>query len=148
MTQAPQLIPVDNGSPYLGTVAQWIADEWSEESGDSVETIKQKILNSDHAPPSHVAVIEDLPVGLVWLCRYQAQDESQPSLWINALYVQEAFRNRGIATELVTRAMHISSAFEDRLYAYTDIPEFYLRLGWSVHKEANEEGHSVVVHVN
>ena len=140
--------PLKPSNHYLDTVAQWIFDEWSGGNGDSIAVIKGKLLQQSDAPPSQIAMLEDRPVGFVWLWRHQAQGESEPSLWINALYVHEQYRKRGIASSLVKRAESLSKGFEDRLYAYTNIPEFYLRLGWKVHKDKNEEDHWVVVHVN
>ena len=146
MTKIPTYIPVESGSVYLDTIAKWIADEWSGETGDSVEAIKDKILNTHQSPSSVVAVLEDKAVGFVWLWRHKFEGESEPSLWINALYVHEAYRKQGIATSLVKQAISQSKSYEDRLFAYTDIPEFYMRMGWQVFQEENEEGHWVVLH--
>lgn len=95
-------------------------------------------------PPSKVAVDEKAAAGFVWISRYQRTEDISPTLWINGLYVKDSHRSRGIGSSLVQLAEQLSSDFEDELYAYTEIPEFYLQLGWRIHQGKNSSGNAVV----
>lgn len=135
---------LSDNSPFLDTVSQWIFDEWSKDNGDSLDTIREKLLVKDESPTSKVAVEKTAPVGFVWISRYRRPEDSSPTLWINGLYVKDSHRSRGIGSSLVQLAEQLSSNFEDELYAYTEIPEFYLQLGWRIHQGKNASGNAVV----
>ena len=136
--------PLSSSSPHLNTVVRWIYDEWSKANGDTQEEIRAKLFNNRRVPPSQVAVLKTKPVGFVWISRFQRAGDLKPTLWINGLYVSGSYRSRGIGTSLVKRAENLSSNFEDHLYAYTEIPEYYLRRGWHIHQEKDEKGSAVV----
>jgi predicted N-acetyltransferase YhbS len=136
--------PLVPSSSYLNTVVRWIYDEWSKENGDTVEEIRTKLFKDRDIPPSQVAFYKNSLVGFVWISRFKKPEDKGPTLWINGLYVGESHRNKGIGASLVQRAEQLSIDFEDTLYAYTEIPEYYLRLGWHLFKEKDSHGSSVV----
>ena len=135
---------LSDSSPFLDTASQWIFNEWSKDNGDSLDTIREKLLVKDESPPSKVTVEGSTPVGFVWISRFQRPEDLSPTLWINGLYVRESHRTCGIGRSLVQLAEKLSSDFEDELYAYTEIPEYYLGLGWGIHKGKDESGNAVV----
>ncbi|OYT90404.1 MAG: GNAT family N-acetyltransferase [Burkholderiales bacterium PBB3] len=65
------------------------------------------------------------------------------ALWINALYVVEPHRRRGVASRLILEAEgRARSRGFSTLHAFTDIPELYCGLRWKV--ISTEGKHSVV----
>lgn len=136
--------PLSSNSPHLNAVVRWIYDEWSKGIGDTQEEIRVKLFNNERVPPSKVAVLKTKPVGFVWISRFQRAEDLKSTLWINGLYVSDNYRSRGIGTSLVKLAENLSSNFENHLYAYTEIPEYYLRCGWCIDQEKDEKGSAVV----
>jgi len=59
------------------------------------------------------------------------KNDGEPVIWLNALYVVPECRGKGIASGLVTAATEICPV----LYALTDVPGLYTRLGWAVCSE-------------
>ena len=56
---------------------------------------------------------------------------SDYELWINAIIVAPSHRRQGIASGLIRAAQTMIAASTDtRLYALTDVPELYAKLGW------------------
>ena len=52
-------------------------------------------------------------------------------LWVNALYVATSWRGRGIGSHLLREGVKIAASWDrTQLYAYTEVPQFYERLGW------------------
>ncbi len=131
-------------SSYLNTVVRWIYDEWSKGNGDSEGEIRTKLLIDQDVPPSQVALYRNRLAGFVWISRFTKPEDKEPTLWINGLYVEESHRNMGIGASLVQRVEQLSTDFEDTLYAYTEIPEYYLRLGWQIIAEKDSQGNAVV----
>ena len=132
-------------SPYVDTVVRWIHTEWSKNNSDSEEEIHTKLFQDQDVPPSQVAIYGDELAGFVWISRFTKPEDDDPTLWINGLYVDKPFRRKGIGQALIRIAEHLSEEFEDSLFAYTNIPEYYLNLGWSMNKERDDKNNAVVV---
>ena len=132
-------------SPYVDTVVRWIYTEWSKENGDSEEEIGTKLFQDQDVPPSQVALYKNSLAGFVWISRFTKPEDDDPTLWINGLYVDKPFRRQGIGQALIRIAEHLSEEFEDSLFAYTNIPGYYLKSGWSINKERDEKNNAVVV---
>jgi hypothetical protein len=41
---------LSDSSPFLDTASQWIFNEWSKDNGDSLDTIREKLLVKDDSP--------------------------------------------------------------------------------------------------
>lgn len=145
MNEPLKFFSLQPSSPFTDTVAKWIYEEWSGEEGDSIELIKEKLAQKIEGPTSQVAIYNKELVGFVWIIRNQQPPMSRPHLWINGLYVVEAHRGKGFGQQLVRRAEELSAPFEDKLFAYTDIPAFYQKLNWTIHTPRNDQNHTVVV---
>ena len=145
MTESPKFYPLQPSSPFKDTVAEWICEEWSDDEGDSIGLIKEKLAQEIVGPISQVALYNKELIGFVWIIRNQQPTMSRPHLWINGLYVAEAHRGKGFGQQLVRRAEELSAPFEGKLFAYTDIPAFYQKLSWIIHTPRNDQNHTVVV---
>lgn len=72
--------------------------------------------------------------------------ESEPYLYIQGLYVEEKYRNRGIAKRLINEAENYSKSVgakgieaEMRLELF----EFYNKLGFSIYKKKNDSTYRI-----
>jgi len=83
-------------------------------------------------------------VGGLAFTRYPLEHDGSRGLWINALYIRPLYRGRGYGARLVRKAEESARhSAEPALYAYTNVPEFYLKAGWSV--LTAQDDHSVMV---
>ncbi len=82
--------------------------------------------------PGPIVAIEkqELIGGLSFTC-YKEPDGEEIVVWVNALLVIPSFRFQGIASKLIL-ASHCSA---NCLYALTDIPVLYTKVGWQVVKK-------------
>ena len=102
---------------------EWFTTEWGKEGS----------LVSDPAPTPAMLVAVDggsLLGGLAFTS-YKSPESEQTGLWVNALYVDPQHRRKGIASQLVRQAVaEAQRQREAQLYALTDIPDLYEKLGW------------------
>ena len=55
------------------------------------------------------------------------------AIWINAVLVEPEYRREGVGSQLIEAAQQAASrAGEPFLYALTEVPELYSKLGWSI----------------
>lgn len=133
--QHPELIP---------NVAGWIYEEfWSDKdeySAADLENLLRDATSAEAIPGSLIAFVDGQPAGTINLI--ENDDEKRPQLrpWLAALLILDNFRNRGIGSALV-RAIRSRAAQlgESRLYLGTDSPDFYRKLGASVHEQVTDE---------
>lgn len=102
---------------------EWFTTEWGNEGS----------LVSDTAstPATLVAVDGGALLGGLAFTSYKRPESERTGLWINALFVATQHRRKGIASQLVRAAVaEAHRRSEAQLYALTDIPELYEKLGW------------------
>ncbi|MDA0348915.1 MAG: GNAT family N-acetyltransferase [Verrucomicrobia bacterium] len=131
--------------PALDQIVDWLYQEWGKVQGDSSFAIKEKLLLECDCPTSQVAMEETVPVGFIWLNRYQLPEHEKPEIWINGLFIPPEHRRKGIASSLMKRAEQLAKGFEKKMYAYTDIPELYLRQGWQIYKPKDNTGNTTLI---
>ena len=136
---------LNDNHPGLDTIANWLYCEWGVVTGDSKDEIRSQLLDPCDAPPSQVAMKAGKPIGCVWITRLKLPEQSSPQIWINGLFVAEDCRRKGIASSSIEWAERLVKPYERTIFAYTDIPEFYFRLGWSLYKAKDNNGSSTVM---
>jgi len=116
-------------------VRTWILEEWGNTHQEEDQEIRDHILGKASNLEARVAVLGGVPVGAVAFKRHELLDEAADVLWINALYVVPQHRRTGIGTKLVANAESAAARKEEKIYAFTGIPEFYEAHGWNRHSE-------------
>ncbi len=94
----------------------------------------EKVREGMAIPRPLVALADSGVVGGASFTSYHAPDNGEVVLWLNAVYIEPQFRGRGIASQLIRAATRISPT----LYALTDVPQLYTKLGWQVHSEHDD----------
>lgn len=114
-------------------VSRWRWQEWNRDK--PFEYIRYSALHNtqrDRIPMTFVAMLQDQPIGMVslWMNDLACRQDLHP--WLASLYVDEAYRNRGIGRQL---QVHATSAARElgyaRIYLITDLVGYYERLGWA-----------------
>ncbi len=123
----------------LPVAARWIWETWGTKT--LAETI-ESLDDPENCPPTLVAMLGGRPVGVVGLSRFLRVGDTDETLWINAMYVVEVERSHGAGSLLLAAAVESAAPMADRLFVYTDVPEWYQQRGWSV---VEREDHNVVL---
>lgn len=118
----------------------WFEKEWGHT--DPFDTFAE-----DKQVPEPILAFDEkdqLVGGLAFAAAKHPSNDFQVA-WINAVYVEPDHRRSGIASSLVREAVVVSSesGFVD-LYVYTDVPDLYVRQGWSIVSQSGT--HSVLAH--
>lgn len=123
----PQAIP---------QIAHWYFDAWRDLyaplTEDDVARAVAMRINIAHAPLSLVATADARVVGVVALKEHDMETRLDLGPWLAGLYVDSAWRGRGIGARLVTALERKAAAIgHRRLFLYTpDAERFYVKLGW------------------
>jgi GNAT superfamily N-acetyltransferase len=121
-----QVISSRTAPMHLSRLHEWLVAEWGEI--DAFEFQKDGIK----LPAPLLAIHqEDLLGGLVF-STFKRPGGSGSALWINALFVVREYRGQGVASKLIRAAEdNAVSSGEQEMFALTDIPELYAKLGWN-----------------
>ena len=119
---------------HLEQLQEWYIAEWEE-----IDFYKG--ATDGLTVPSPLLALDDRELlGGLTFSRYLAPGSLEIGLWINALLVAPKHRGNGIASLLIQAAEGESANIEAKeLFAKTDIPEMYLKLGW-INVASNSEG--------
>lgn len=106
---------------------EWVEAEWGE-----VDPF-DGTLDGFLVPPPILAIDgEELVAGLAFTSHSLVGSEVI-GVWVNVLLVKPEYRGKGIASQLVKAAEASAENLKiEELYAYTQLPHLYLKLGWSV----------------
>ena len=128
-------------SAFIPSAESLFQREWSD------IILEPEQLAKSELPPILVAVKGREVVGALAYTWFEQPQTSNKVVWINALYVDAAYRQRGIAQQLIRLSEKaLSSLAQSQLYAYTNVPQLYRSVGWRKVEEAEcEAGHAVMM---
>jgi GNAT superfamily N-acetyltransferase len=133
------------------TLASWIREEWGhsflEATFEELRADLERRTTLHTIPETFVALEGDRLVGTASLVTHDMSIRLGLSPWLSAVYVPPEFRNRGIGSKLVRRAMQEAEILGvEQLYLFTpDRMRFYTRLGWNILEQMEYHGQDVVV---
>ena len=130
-----ELKKLDWNSRWASDLNQLINSEWSD-----VGEFKQTDYGIDIPNPIGIVANGEVIGGLSFTS-YQAPQSEDIAVWINAVLVKPQFRRQGLGSQLI-RAAHSEAT---ALYALTDIPTLYSKLGWEIVQQT-ENGYVVRMH--
>lgn len=142
LADCPEVIP---------TLASWTFEQWGQQYKMDSVRVQFKLfadrLNRDKIPLSLVAFLDTQPVGTASLKVREMTTHKHLPYWLGAVFVVEQFRNRGIGTELISRATDKARDLGvETLYLHTpDKAGLYLRLGWEEIERTVYYDHEVVI---
>lgn len=128
-----QVVSSSTAPSHLKRLREWFVAEWGEVDSFGSET------DGTAVPRPLLALQRDELIGGLAFSGFRQPDSTELGLWINALFVTPKHRRRGIASRLIRAAeAEAVRAGERRLFALTDIPTLYSKLGWHSVKRSSE----------
>ena len=113
---------------HAETVVDWLEGEWTDSTSDEY---MQTLVGINDCPPALIAVSGDEPIAVLGYKLYPLTEPNSMELWINVLFVVSSWRGRGVGTNLLSEGVKGAiPSHGEALYVYTDVPQFYERLGW------------------
>lgn len=104
---------------HLKRLHEWLIAEWGE------------VESFDNVPPPLLATEGRELFGGLMFSSFHKPGGEELGLWINALFVAPEHRRKGIASQLILAAqVEAARTGERELFALTDIPTLYVKLGW------------------
>lgn len=145
----PDIVPLADEAD-AAAVCEWIWMEWARyEPGvgraDSDASV-HAALHGDRMPHFVVARADGVPVGCASIVANDLPTRADLGPWLANVYVQPAWRGRGLGTALTERAMAYGAQFADVLYLYTSgSTALYGRLGWRPYDTGHYAGRPIAI---
>jgi len=110
---------------HFDQLQDWFESEW--DKVDSIDDDCNGILQ-----PIVALTSDDVLAGGLALSRAPSPIDSHPAVWVNAVLVAPAYRRQGLASRLIQTAERAAKdAQVSCLFALTELPGLYAKLGWS-----------------
>lgn len=131
------IITLNEYPEYVPLVAKWAFEAWGGYNPSaSLEKAQQKFnqhLNKNALPLTLLALDNNIPIGM---CSLRESDGILPELspWLGSLYVEPAYRGKGVGKQLIEAIIKKSQEMNyAQLYLLTfeaTLPYWYEKLGW------------------
>ncbi len=127
-----EIKPLDQCREYEELVVQWLWKEFGNEKNyKRYEMIIRHSMDPDNLPQTFVAMKEGRAVATVglWRCDLMSRQDLFP--WLASLYVDPAYRHRGIGKKLQQFILDYCKKQQySKVYLYTDLVNYYEKTGW------------------
>lgn len=111
--------------------AAWFHEKWGVPAGTYAESMESCLKNQTGVPQWYVAVVNGQIVAGIGVIENDFHNRRDLAPNVCALYVEEAWRGRGIAGRLLEYVcVDMARMGIDPLYLITDHTAFYERCGW------------------
>ena len=111
--------------------AEWFHAKWAIPLEAYQDSIRECLLGRASVPQWYIATENDVIIGGLGVIGNDFHDRKDLTPNVCAVYVEEAYRRRGIAGKLLQYVCDDMSALGiDTLYLVTDHTSFYERYGW------------------
>jgi len=137
---------------HIETLASWHQQEWHHLNPGQTLAMRiqkmQKYLNKDFVPSTFVALDKNI-MGSAAIVDQDMDERSEFSPWLASVYVEPAYRCKGIGTALVNHVVEQAKLKGYReLFLYTpDKDKFYQQRGWHCLERTAYHGHDVSIMV-
>ena len=133
-------------APYLAEqCAHWFSSKWGIPEEAYFDSIEECIQGDSNVPQWYVILDEDnKPIAGAGVIENDFHDRKDLSPNLCALYVEEPYRNRGIAKQILDFIRKdLGTMGLEKLYLITDHTTFYEKCGWQFLTMVNgDEGNS------
>ena len=136
-----KLVKLRENAEMAEEAAEWFSRRWGIPKEAYLESIGECIKNEAAVPQWYLALENGAIAGGLGVIENDFHDRKDLSPNVCAVYVDEAFRKRGIAGELLGCVCEdMAEKGIDTLYLLTDHTGFYERYGWEFFCMAQGDG--------
>lgn len=126
---------------YLDRMANWFHEKWYVPLEAYRESMEECLKNKNGVPSWYVVMDGDAIVGGLGVIENDFHDRKDLAPNVCAVYVEESYRNKGVAGELLNFVCEDMKRFGvSPLYLVTDHTGFYERYGWEFFCMAQGDG--------
>ncbi len=146
-----ELMEIRDHEEWIPAAARWFSEKWSIPIEAYEESMRDSLSGAGPVPRWYVVLREGNIIAGAGVIENDFHDRKDLTPNLCALYVEEPYRKRGIAGNLLA---YICEEYEkagvDTLYLITDHTSFYERYGWEylcmVQGDGEEEMSRLYVH--
>ena len=136
-----KIIRLTDKPEYKEKMANWFHEKWGVPLEAYLESMDEGLSNKSAYPEWYVAEEEGKIIGGLGVIENDFHDRKDLFPNVCAVYVEEGYRNRGSAGELLDFvSTDMKSRGVDTLYLVTDHTGFYERYGWEYYCPAMGDG--------
>jgi len=135
------IILINEHTEYLSLAVNCFHRWWGISLDVYQESMEASLIQGTMVPRWYIAVVKDKIIGGLGIVENDFHNRKDLAPNVCAVYVEKAYRNRGIAGNLLNRAccdMHQQGV--NVLYLLTDHSSFYERYGWEYFCDAFGDG--------
>ena len=126
-----RIVSINDCPALREDAARWFAHRWQIPLQAYLDSMAEGLRNADRIPKWYLAMEGDQILGGCGIIANDFHDRPDLTPNLCALWVDEGFRCRGIAGELLARAVEEAGRMGfSKLYLVTDHESFYERYGW------------------
>lgn len=126
-----EIIRIQEHKDRVNQAAAWFHQKWGVPEEAYLESMEQCCANRSAVPQWYVALDGETIIGGLGVIENDFHDRRDLTPNVCAVYVEKAYRNQGIAGELLRVACEeLQTRGVDTLYLLTDHNAFYERYGW------------------
>lgn len=125
---------VTEGSDLLEKAVAYFWQHWGSESNFNFykDCIENSLSNIESLPKFYLMLDKDEIIGCYALLTNDLISRQDLMPWFACLYVEEHYRNQGLAERLLNHGLNESKKRGfDTLYLSTDLNNFYEKKGWN-----------------
>lgn len=135
-----QIYKLKEHPTYKEEAANWFHDKWGIPAEDYAQSIEECIVGNS-IPQWYVAIDDNKIIGGIGFIENDFHTRKDLTPNVCALYVEEDYRNKGLAKKLLETVIEDMRTFNIQyLYLITDHTAFYERYGWKFYGMVQEEG--------
>lgn len=140
MSQYP-IININENPDFIHHASWWFHSKWGIPQEAYKESMEASLNSGATVPTWYVCLDGGTIIGGLGVIENDFHDRKDLTPNICALYVEEEYRGRGIAGELLNFACNeMRSRGVDSLYLVTDHTDFYEKYGWEFHCMVQVDG--------
>lgn len=125
------IIKISDREELKETASKWFSDKWKIPTEEYIKSMDKCIRSKTGIPEWYIAITNDKIIGGLGVIENDFHDRIDLTPNVCAVYVEEEYRNLGIAHKLLEYVCNdMSSKDINTLYLVTDHKTFYEKYGW------------------
>ena len=139
--EAYEIVSLRTSGAYMARAAEWFHQKWGVAKDLYLQSMEDCLRGTDAVPRWYLALAGGEIVGGLGVIENDFHDREDLTPNVCGVYVEEAYRKRGIAGKMLQLACdECAAAGIGTLYLITDHTSFYERYGWEFYCMVQGDG--------